>query len=426
MYRLRRTVSIQNHLLELVTEEGGVDFLLTRVSDLLKAAVFLFDENGGLACQAGPNPPTADAQQLFAGYLGASQGRGHSGNFSLAGHGVTYREILVSGTVLQVLLAVRNADEPLPDLADNVLAYAQKLLSFHLLKERDRTQLLKEMRSSLLDDLVSGMGTEAEFLQRMRYFGLDAEEEWRIAVLDIRDFHLVVRGRELSEEQVQHLKRSFQSAVDDRFHANRVPCLTATKTDAVLALFPSHGMDPSAIAEWCSGLIEDVSETIGLPVDAGVSAPGRGALTVPRAAAQAKEGLRIARLTGPAGTAGVFDRLDPHQRLLATQPVESLEAVIEQTLGRLIAYDKSHHSHLVETVRVYIDSGFHMGQTSHALHVHRNTLRQRLARAEKITGRRLNAIHDAVDLLLGFRALDQLHSQGFRDQRARRPAGLHT
>ena len=127
---------------------------------------------------------------------------------------------------------------------------------------------------------------------------------------------------------------------------------------------------------------------------------------------QAEEALHLARSCDSLPSAAAFDNLDPQRRLVSNQSVESLQAVIEQTLGQLLLYDASHRTRLLMTIRAYIDSGRHLGDTARVLHVHRNTLRQRINRAEQLTGAKLDNTNDIVDLVLGFRALDQLQYRG--------------
>ncbi len=82
---------------------------------------------------------------------------------------------------------------------------------------------------------------------------------------------------------------------------------------------------------------------------------------------------------------------------------------IRQTLDPLLADEK--HRGLLDTISAYVGEGKSATRTSQALNIHINTLYQRLARVEALTGRR---IADASDFTLLSLAC-QLHAEYSRD-----------
>ncbi|ROQ60440.1 sugar diacid utilization regulator [Rathayibacter sp. PhB152] len=99
-----------------------------------------------------------------------------------------------------------------------------------------------------------------------------------------------------------------------------------------------------------------------------------------------------------------------------TVPVSSdalLELVAPRTraafaltvLGPLVRYDDEHRSDMVETLRVFLESGGSWRQAADRLHLHASTLRYRMQRIEALTGRDLSAMADRVDLHLALRFL---------------------
>lgn len=69
----------------------------------------------------------------------------------------------------------------------------------------------------------------------------------------------------------------------------------------------------------------------------------------------------------------------------------------EHPMRRLAAYDRKRRSELARSVYAWITSNGDVAQAATSLHVHPNTLRYRLQRAEQISGLRL---HDADERLL--------------------------
>ncbi|WP_407555388.1 helix-turn-helix domain-containing protein [Streptomyces sp. Pv4-95] len=93
-----------------------------------------------------------------------------------------------------------------------------------------------------------------------------------------------------------------------------------------------------------------------------------------------------------------------HSLLLALQDQDVLDSFRDALLAPLERHDAKHSGELVTTLRAFLTSGGKWQQTADHLHVHVNTLRQRLARVEEITGRRLDDTSDRVDLWLALQA----------------------
>ncbi|MFZ5869159.1 MAG: PucR family transcriptional regulator ligand-binding domain-containing protein [Actinomycetota bacterium] len=67
-------------------------------------------------------------------------------------------------------------------------------------------------------------------------------------------------------------------------------------------------------------------------------------------------------------------------------------AAAEEFLAPLIAYDRRHDTRLLETLRTYLRCDAKPGPTMAELHVHRNTLRYRLAKIESLIGQNLSEL----------------------------------
>jgi DNA-binding PucR family transcriptional regulator len=77
-------------------------------------------------------------------------------------------------------------------------------------------------------------------------------------------------------------------------------------------------------------------------------------------------------------------------RILDTSDDEvELARFIEEWLGALVEHDRDHHSELVHTLTLYLDTGGSYDRTADALTIHRSTLRYRLGRIREVRGRDL-------------------------------------
>lgn len=71
---------------------------------------------------------------------------------------------------------------------------------------------------------------------------------------------------------------------------------------------------------------------------------------------------------------------------LAGVPVGHLHTMVQDALGPLLDTDRGRGSEFVETLRVYLAHDRHLPATAAALHVHYNTVRNRVARIEELLG----------------------------------------
>jgi DNA-binding PucR family transcriptional regulator len=69
-------------------------------------------------------------------------------------------------------------------------------------------------------------------------------------------------------------------------------------------------------------------------------------------------------------------------------------------------HDAGRGGELEATLRAFLDHDGHWSATAGALHIHVNTLRNRLARVAELTGRDVSRTADRVDLFLALRAAD--------------------
>src|SRR6266566_6072630 len=104
-------------------------------------------------------------------------------------------------------------------------------------------------------------------------------------------------------------------------------------------------------------------------------------------------------------SASLFAGLGVLQFLLEPAHRSDLDSYVTQVLGPLIAYDREHGSHLVDTVAAYLQCNCHLQRAAAALFVHHKTMSYRLARVSTLTGLRLDDQEDRFRLHLALKIL---------------------
>lgn len=95
--------------------------------------------------------------------------------------------------------------------------------------------------------------------------------------------------------------------------------------------------------------------------------------------------------------------LSSHGLLLATVPDELRRSFTDRLLGPLVAYDATHRTDLLATLEAFLDCDGSWTRCAARLHLHVNTLRYRIGRIERLTGRDLSTFPGRVDLYLALR-----------------------
>ncbi|RAP73596.1 PucR family transcriptional regulator [Paenibacillus montanisoli] len=81
-----------------------------------------------------------------------------------------------------------------------------------------------------------------------------------------------------------------------------------------------------------------------------------------------------------------YDRLGVYQLLKAVPKLSFLAAYVEDHLGALLAYDREHHLQLIETLDAYFACMGSKQETAARLHIHRQTLYNRLDKLAMLLG----------------------------------------
>jgi sugar diacid utilization regulator/GAF domain-containing protein len=152
-------------------------------------------------------------------------------------------------------------------------------------------------------------------------------------------------------------------------------------------------------------------ETLAIWMRRDVHAVYRGALSrpVPRAAdlpalyATLRRALAVLGRIGVQGQIVGQDELAIYATLFETHDASSLAAFLEATIGPVIHHDRERGSELAATLLAYFDNNQNAKATAQRLHIHVNTVRQRMATIEDLIGHwgqasRALEIHIAVRL----------------------------
>lgn len=240
---------------------------------------------------------------------------------------------------------------------------ASVFASVILLFERTLIDADNRAQSTLFDDLLHARSTTSPALEsRAAEYGIPLGEPLVVVVVKVPD---AVRYATLGA--VRDLLVSAPALVS--MHAGAVCAIVATDTPERLAeqLVASLGS-------------RSISALVGRSTAEG------GLADLSTAHHEAHRVVEAQRALGwNAGQADVV-RLGLAGIIVSGADPSLVDAIVQKSLGTLLAYDSEKHTALTITASTYLEAGGNLDQVAQALHIHRNTVRQRAERIDLLLG----------------------------------------
>ena len=342
---LERLLAVQDGFIELVLERRGLDAILAAAATAAGADVRL---------EAPDRPPAPHR-------AGRWQGR----------HARAVRVPVGPDRPAEATL-VAEADRRLGDWERIVLRHAAAVIALELQRDRALRASERRLLRDLVDEVVGGQIDERALRRRLAASGLDVGEGVAMAFVQAPETALLDAG------------------------------LPWSVRDGGLAVLLPAADD--AAAEAAAGRVADALG--GVP--AGVGRVRRTARELARSYEEAWYALEARTAANGAahassGVATVRD-LGSLELLLALQDERGMELYAESVLGPLLRARET----LLPSLQAFVEASGRWSDAAESLGVHRHTLRHRIRRIERLTGRDLGSARDRVELWLALKARELL------------------
>jgi DNA-binding PucR family transcriptional regulator len=158
------------------------------------------------------------------------------------------------------------------------------------------------------------------------------------------------------------------------------------------------GLQPREAARAVS---TELGRAAGRPVTAGTAGPARGPAEIAAARAEAARCLHTLLVLGRRGEVADAGDLGFVGLLLGED--RDVPSYVASVIGPVLEYDAQRGTALLETLRTYFGQGGNLSRTGSALHVHANTVTQRLERITNLLGEGWNAPDRQLEVQLALR-----------------------
>ncbi|MEU3693249.1 helix-turn-helix domain-containing protein [Streptomyces narbonensis] len=369
---LHQASDAHDRLSKLVLRGAGTDEVAAEIAALLGGGVAIHDTDGSELARVGTDPVTPPPASLDASH---TEGR------AVHADGVWTCAVLAGAEPLGSIVLTGRAD--LPEADRRLFERAALVTAMLLLIRRSVAETEDRVRGELLDDLLAGPASSAHWdggslTLRARRLGLDLARPHAVAVLDCEP---ALRPR---------------LAAENARTARRLGGLAGTRHGNTVLLAPCDR--PGTLAR---DLAADLARIIGAPVTVGAAGPGTGPEQHADLHAEALRCLTALHSLGRTGRGADIAELGFIGVLLGDRA--DIASYVDRVLGPVLAYDTERGTELVRTLRAYYDQGSSLARAKDALHVHVNTVVQRLDRVAQLLGPDWNSPASALEIHLALR-----------------------
>ncbi|WP_225847134.1 GAF domain-containing protein [Streptomyces sp. HPF1205] len=376
---MQRAEEAHDRLTDLVLRGGDLPEVAAAVAGLLDGGISIHDPQGrtlaavgrGGGAFQGPAPDPDVLVGHAADSHAAARAVRRDGRWTCA---VSAGQELLGCLVLYGRGRLDDSDRRLFERAGVVTALL-------LLLSRSVAETENRVRGELITDLLTAPGRDpAGLVVRGRRLGIDLGSDCLVLVAETAEGH----RDKLAGAAGRYLFGS---------HG-----ISAEQAGTVVVLLPHDGTLPGEAARTAVGRL---THLVGAPVTAAAAGPAAGPAALAEAHAEALRCLRALRALGRIGDGAGAAELGFLGVLLGN--AHDVESFVTATLGPLLDYDARRGTELVRTLGAYFACGGTLTRTKDELHLHVNTVVQRLDRIQALLGPGWNTPERALELQLALR-----------------------
>jgi sugar diacid utilization regulator len=376
--RLQRQTNVHEVLSTTLAAGMGEQGIADALNDLTGHSVGIEDRFGNLRCWAGPGQPhpypkqLTDERELLLHELAAQTGQARIGGRVLT--------LVQPRAEILGVLALNDPDDTVTEANLLALRYGSTVLALELAHRRAVAEIELNVRRDLVDDLLAGTDQDGAYA-RADALGHDLRRPHHVVVMQTtgrtESTLTIAAGRAATALHLNYLLGR---------HAGLVVLLTDGRPD------------PRALHHAISEILGTTTSVIG--IGSRCTVPD----DFPQSFIEARRALNIRlRSVNPEGAAA-FDELGFYRIIDAAHGDGEVEGFVREWLGTLLDYDETRNAQLVLTLSDYLECGGNYDESAAALHIHRSTLRYRLARIAELTGHDLRKVDTRFNLHAATRA----------------------
>ena len=351
---VERAAAAHDRLTSLVLLGGGVEDVAAAVAEVLGGALLVLDTDGRRVTEVGSLAPAASAEITEAVAASRTERR-------CVRRGAWWLAAVVAGAENLGALLWQPAAEP-SEADRRILERAAQVTALLLLFKRGVADAEGRVRGDLLDELVAHAVRDEDAVRtRAARLGVDLDAPHVLVVV-------------ADEGPLRQRASSWAMS-----HAAAQAGLATSRDRRLVFLLP--GTDAGSAARAIS---RGLGRILDRPVTAGAAGPITSATAVGTGYRDATRALAALTALGRTGEGASTAELGFVGLLLGEG--RDVDGYLADTIGPVLDYDQRRGTALVATLEAYFGCGGSLSRAAEVLHVHVNTVTQRLERVTTLLG----------------------------------------
>lgn len=271
-----------------------------------------------------------------------------------------------------------------------------QIICKRLIEEESETHSCEKLLTSIL--FVDNFN-EYEVTKRANHYGINISGKQSIAIIK-------TSGLNNSADMT-----AIQNLIENEFRYYDInKLLIYAQFESIVVMFPLDIFGKDSVVRFFEKIADKINNDFGIEAYIGIGLGYEYLADVRESYTEAKNALQLIGMEKQKYVLSYND-MSIYSLISKIRSPRTLDNYINDKLGRLIEADNVQDSELCNTLRAYINNNCNSNATAEILYIHRNTMRYRLDKIEKILNVDLDNLSVCLELKLAFIIMDFRNSR---------------
>lgn len=407
---LSRMLDVHSALMQIMLEGGGLQKIADTLAGLVENTVYINDLINDRQVYSCVNWPQGEVESLITTTrenLNFSEGilLTQEDREELA---INDRRIGFFSMPLMVAsetygyIRIWETRRPLTNNDIKTLERLSVAAALEIARERSLREVERRYANEFLNHLLSGRIEDAELeIQHARKFGWDLQKDYVVALIQTTPPQQG-SGKLIDKQEIRNrVLRELPAVMLEK----GVTCLAGLRGEylVVLLAIGEKGLTARQANDQARQRLQYAREYLdwafkGWEIRIGLGRFYPGIRGLQQSYQEAKQALRLGENLPALRGVVAFSDLGIYRFIYARDRDKEVQNFLQETLGKLLEYDREKNTELIRTLQVYFQHHGNLKKVSEALFTHYNTILYRLERIREISGLDLDNPDDRFNL----------------------------
>ncbi len=263
----------------------------------------------------------------------------------------------------------------------------------------------KNYINTLLEDLFFGeMKNIDSLIEKTSFYGYNMSLPIQAVIFDIDNFDNFLNKNEINQEsEIMKIKIKFRQIISDGLEEVYGFLLNFPIKDSITFFLPTEYLSKTELIKLLDKIKKEFNKKMnGMTVSIGIGKEYNEIKGLTKSINESQRIIKLIKQFNELNTTIFYNDLGIYSLLLNVNDNSIIEELYDKYLGTLERYSLKDKGTLMNTLKVFLDeSGRHVN-ASEKLFIHRNTLKYRLDKIEKLCGCNLEDSQECFNLRLAF------------------------